>query len=369
MAMDGPLIATPVALVLAGGIGLGAYQAGAYETLQAASSEPDWVCGSSVGGVTAALIAGNAAADRLTALRRFWNIDDGPLPETPDLRQAFDPFRHAHNWASALQARLFGSRGHFRPRLGAWPLGDFQSLYDLSPMRARIEELIDFERLNRGDIRVTVAMTDIETGEPVFVDTRDGDLITPDHLLASCGFLPEFAPVEINGRLLGDGGLSVNAPIEPVLSDPATGGTCFVIDLYARDGMRPRTLQAAMERKSDLIFGNQTWQRLDAFRRERQLRTQIAALAAKLQTEAPEHGERDVTGLSRPAGTLHVLHLSYRAQSDDAGPEKAFDLSDGTIRRRWRDGALDMALALDTAQRAAPSADGAMIVHSIRRDQ
>jgi NTE family protein len=213
-------------------------------------------------------------------------------------------------------------------------------------------------------------MTDIETGEPVFVDTRDGDLITPDHLLASCGFLPEFAPVEIDGRLLGDGGLSANAPIEPVLSDPATDHrTCFVIDLFARDGRRPRTLQAAMERKSDLIFGNQTWQRLDAFRRERQLRAEIAALAAKLQTAAPDQSEPDVAGLAPPAGTLTVLHLSYRSPSEEAGPEKTFDLSAATIKRRWRAGALDMALALDTAQRAAPSADCAMMVHPIRRDQ
>jgi NTE family protein len=213
-------------------------------------------------------------------------------------------------------------------------------------------------------------MTDIETGEPVFVDTRDGDLITPDHLLASCGFLPEFAPVEIDGRLLGDGGLSANAPIEPVLSDPATDrGTCFVIDLFARDGMRPRTLQAAMERKSDLIFGNQTWQRLDAFRRERQLRAQIAALAAKLQTEAPGQSKRDVAGLAPPADNLNVLHLSYRSQCDEAGPEKAFDLSTGTIKRRWREGALDMALALDTAKRATSSADCAMTVQPIRRNK
>jgi predicted acylesterase/phospholipase RssA len=44
-------------------------------------------------------------------------------------------------------------------------------------------------------------------------------LVEINHVLASCGFRPEFAPAEIGGRLLGEGGLSTIAPIEPVLDD------------------------------------------------------------------------------------------------------------------------------------------------------
>ena len=47
----------------------------------------------------------------------------------------------------------------------------------------------------------------METGDLVLFDTANGNQIGMDHLLASCGFLPEFAPLEIGGRLLGDGGL------------------------------------------------------------------------------------------------------------------------------------------------------------------
>jgi NTE family protein len=119
-----------------------------------------------------------------------------------------------------LHTRLFGSAGHFRPRLPN-PVGPFKSFYDLMPMKERIAELVDFDRLNGGNISIAVAATDIESGEPVIFDTARGDRIGIDHLLASCGFLPEFAPVEINGRLLGDGGLSANAPIEAVVR----GGT------------------------------------------------------------------------------------------------------------------------------------------------
>jgi NTE family protein len=73
-------------------------------------------------------------------------------------------------------------------------------------MRDRLKALVDFGRLNSGEMQVTVVATDIESGEPVLFDSSRTS-IEIDHLLASCGFLPEFAPKELNGRLIGDGGL------------------------------------------------------------------------------------------------------------------------------------------------------------------
>lgn len=74
-------------------------------------------------------------------------------------------------------------------------------------MNRRLSKLVDFGILNSGAVRVCIAATDIQSGEPVVFDTAMGDRISMDHLLASCGFLPEFEPLEIGGRLLGDGGL------------------------------------------------------------------------------------------------------------------------------------------------------------------
>lgn len=45
----------------------------------------------------------------------------------------------------------------------------------------------------------------------------EGTRITPRHLIASGALLPIFAPVEVDGRLLGDGGLSGNSPVVLVL--------------------------------------------------------------------------------------------------------------------------------------------------------
>ena len=51
-----------VVLVLQGGGALGAYQVGVYQALHEAGIEPDWVIGTSIGAINAALICGNEPA-------------------------------------------------------------------------------------------------------------------------------------------------------------------------------------------------------------------------------------------------------------------------------------------------------------------
>src|SRR5438034_8836288 len=61
-----------IVLVLQGGGALGAYQVGVYQALHEAGIEPDWVIGTSIGAINAAIIAGNEPQDRLTKLDEFW---------------------------------------------------------------------------------------------------------------------------------------------------------------------------------------------------------------------------------------------------------------------------------------------------------
>jgi NTE family protein len=300
-----------VALVLSGGVALGAYQGGVYEALHAAYRTA-WVAGSSVGAANAALIAGNRPENRIDRLKKFWMSGSKPAP----FAVLSGPVRHLQNWSSVLQARLFGAQGHFQPRIPAYDAGGFQSLYSLLPMRLRLQKLVDFDRLNSGDVRTTVVATDVETGEIATFDTGRGARLTPDHILASCGYLPEFAPTEIGGRMLADGGLSSNAPIEVVLDDDDRPSIVFLADLFARDGTRPTSLETALERKSDLLFANQTYVKLEAFRRR-----------------ARDNADR----MPIPK----VMHLSYRAAPHEAGPEKAFDYSRSTLEDRWLAGKMD----------------------------
>jgi NTE family protein len=304
---------TTVAMVFAGGLGLAAYHAGAYQAYARRSTLLHWVAGSSAGALTAALIAGNPSDDRVERLKAFWNY--------PAIQHhATRPWRHLYGWMGAIRTRLVGSTGHFHPRIPPASPFAFHSLYDMAPMKQRLSGLIDFGRLNSGEVRVCVAATDIETGKPVIFDS-DNCRIELDHLMASCGFLPEFAPVEIDGRLLGDGGLSLNAPFDPILQSEFAGDLLlYVIDLYARDGERPNSLEAAAERKNDLLFGNQTLVRLEYCAELRRLRRKLRAAD----------------------GRDRIVVLSYRPGLEEPGPEKSFDLSADALAQRWIAGVLDM---------------------------
>src|SRR5204863_8841391 len=61
-----------VVLVLQGGGALSAYQVGVYEAMHEHGAEPDWVIGTSIGAINAALIAGNARENRFERLKEFW---------------------------------------------------------------------------------------------------------------------------------------------------------------------------------------------------------------------------------------------------------------------------------------------------------
>jgi predicted acylesterase/phospholipase RssA len=50
----------------------GALGAGVYEALAESSIHPDWIAGISIGGINAAIIAGNPPNMRVDRLREFW---------------------------------------------------------------------------------------------------------------------------------------------------------------------------------------------------------------------------------------------------------------------------------------------------------
>src|ERR1700719_46826 len=61
-----------IALVLSGGAALGAYQAGAYAALENRGIRPNWIAGTAIGAINAAIIAGNLPHERVLRLRQFW---------------------------------------------------------------------------------------------------------------------------------------------------------------------------------------------------------------------------------------------------------------------------------------------------------
>lgn len=339
-----------VALVLSGGVALGAYEAGAYCALQQEPGlSPEWIAGSSIGAVNAAIIAGNPPHLRVERLRQFWN---GVAQASSQIASFWmwppktGPWREAHNEKSALDTLMFGRPGLFRPRLapGAQAgAADVRALFDLAPLRATLAELVDFDLLNQGSVRVSLSCTDVLSGERVVFDTGRGHRIGVDHVLASCALLPLFAPIEVEGRLLADGCLGANTPLDLVLDDnPDREMLCFVVELFARQGSRPQTMGASASRAGDLAFGNQTRRILEGREREYRLRGMIAALSEHLPPALRD--DPDISAILTEGRTSRtvVATIAYRAGLDEAGPLKPFDFSAATLEDRWAAGAVAM---------------------------
>jgi NTE family protein len=193
-----------IALLLQGGGALGSYQAGAYQALAEANLEPEWVAGISIGAVNSALIAGNAPEARVEKLREFWEAVSTPPLGVPHLKsiEITDEFtRRFVNQTRALGILLFGAPHFFEPRVPSplfWPshLADSVSHYDVAPLKVTLERLVDFDRINAGNMRFSVGAVNVRTGNFTYFDSTT-HRITPAHVIASGSLPPGFPATEI----------------------------------------------------------------------------------------------------------------------------------------------------------------------------
>lgn len=98
-------------------------------------------------------------------------------------------------------------------------------LFSTDSIREMIQRDLGDCRIEDADIPLAICATDIETGEQLIF--REGNLA--DAVCASMAVPGLFVPVEIDGRILVDGGLVENVPISPL--EDMGAGIIVAIDL------------------------------------------------------------------------------------------------------------------------------------------
>lgn len=336
------------ALVLQGGGALGAYHIGAYQALVEHQFEPDWFCGISIGAFNAAVLAGNPPETRLARLEALWQAISWPdlLPPAPFSNVILRTFL---NNLSNAQSLTFGQPAFFRPRLVnpyVAPAGTAatESFYDTSPLRETLRQFADFDVINRGDARLSLGATDVETGGLVFFDSKTAvKPLGPEHVMASGSLPPGFPASEIDGRFYWDGGCVSNTPLEAVLNDPPPGHTVvFMIDLWSATGTPPKTMNEVLWRAKQIQYASRTAHHIDGVATKLNLRRAMRLLKQHAPGTADEVSEPIATPDSQ---RIDIVHIIYHPGEDQI-PSSDAEFSRASIAERRAAGYADMQKAL-----------------------
>jgi NTE family protein len=330
-------------LLLQGGGALGAYQAGVYAGLVAAGFTPGWVTGISIGAINSALIAGNPPKRRIERLREFWDRVSAQAPFS--LPAGMDFARPFMNRMAAGSAMVFGIPGFFVPRVPPPHFAADGSLaalsyYDTEPLRATLGELVDFDLVNRGDVRLSLGAVNARTGESIYFDSTTHQ-IAASHVMASGALPPGFPPVEIDGEYYFDGGIMSNTPLQYVAQDFRMSALIVQVDLFSGAGELPRNLDQVQERVKDIQFQSKTRFSYDQIRRIEDLRSALADVIGRLPKAMrtdPQVKKLEEISRRGPVSLIHLVNRHDTKSSDF----KDYEFSRATVDELWQAGQDDV---------------------------
>jgi NTE family protein len=336
-----------IALLLQGGGALGSYQAGVYQALSEANLHPDWVAGISIGAINSAIIAGNPPEQRVAKLRAFWErITTNPLFDWAAAADQFAPkgdiARSAFNQMSAAWALVGGAPGFFTLRQPVpWlhPAGCLEatSFYETKLLKATLEELADFDRINSGEMRFSVGAVNVRTGNFVYFDNTTRD-ICAEHVIASGSLPPGFPAIEIEGEHYWDGGLLSNTPLQWVVEyGPRQDTLAFQVDLWSARGEFPGSLAEVAIRQKEIQYSSRTRANTDQFKRLQKMRGALATLLEKLPEELKASEEARLLRTIADRKRYSIVHLIYRSKHYE-GNSKDYEFSRLTMEEHWRAG-------------------------------
>jgi NTE family protein len=347
-----------VVLVLQGGGALGAYQAGVYEALHEAGIEPDWVIGTSIGAINAALIAGNPPERRLERLHSFWQAMQRGSSEAGGVFDVFGLGRASATLGTVLR----GMPDFFTPNLHAWrgplaPIGvEHASYYSTEPLRQTLQELVDVDYLCQCKTRMTVGAVNVVSGTMRYFDNRNEPLGI-EHVMASGALPPAFAAVRVDGQPYWDGGIYSNTPIEAVLDDkPRRDSLIFAVNVWHQTGPEPESIWQVMARQKDIQYASRADSHITRQKQIHRLRHVIRELTRAMspaQRARPEVQELASWGCGT---TVHVAHmLAPRLDGEDH--TKDIDFTPDGVRERHAAGLADTRRMLERAPWAHVAAD------------
>lgn len=212
-----------IGLVLSGGGAKGLAHIGVLKVLEEAGVQVDYIGGTSMGAIIGGLYAAGYTATELDSI--FNTVDSDALLQdyVPRISKSFYEKRNDEIYAIQLPFEDF--------KIGM-PEALSKGMYNynlLSRLLSHVRYERDFSKLK---IPFLCVATDVETGRQVLL--TKGNLA--QNILASGAFPSLYSPVEIDGKILIDGGIANNYPIDEVRKM----GADIIIGVDVQDGLKGR---------------------------------------------------------------------------------------------------------------------------------
>ncbi|NBL65466.1 patatin [Flavobacterium sp. NST-5] len=212
-----------IGLVLSGGGAKGLAHIGVLKVLEENNVEISYIGGTSMGAIIGGLYASGYKAAEIDSIFRTTDYDA--------LIQDYIP-RSTKNFYEKRNDELYALSLPFNKMRLSFPRALSKGLYNfnlISKLTHHVRHERDFSQL---PIPFLCIGTDIETGKQVLLNK--GSL--PQAMLASAAFPSLYMPVEIDGKILIDGGVVNNYPIDEVKKM----GADIIIGVDVQDGFRDR---------------------------------------------------------------------------------------------------------------------------------
>lgn len=220
-----------VGLVLSGGGAKGIAHIGALKVLEEAGIRPDYIGGTSMGAIIGALYASGYSAKQLDSIFTQTELEILIQDNLPRSAKTFYEKEDSERYALTLPFTDFKV---------AFPqsISGGQQVYNmLVQLLYHVKDINDFNSL---PIPFFCMATDVETGEEILLNTG----YLPEAIMASGTFPSLFEPAEIEGKMLIDGGVLNNYPVEELREM----GANLIIGVDVQHGLRTREdLKSAAE--------------------------------------------------------------------------------------------------------------------------
>lgn len=212
-----------VGLVLSGGGAKGIAHIGILKAMEEAGLTPDFITGTSMGSIVGGLYSIGYTADELSEVVLAINWDQILSNKVPLNEVAYEEKFYYERYLLDF---------YLKKKEFILPSGviDGQALIELFSKLTR--SVHNIESFNDFPIPFACVGTDISTGEPVVLN--NGSLAMS--MRASMAIPTVFTPVEIDGKLLVDGGLVRNVPVPEIIDM----GADIIIIVYVGTDLKPK---------------------------------------------------------------------------------------------------------------------------------